>query len=55
MRKKIPLEEKKKSTSVKINSELIELFDKYVDKNNIKNKSKFIEELITNELKNKKD
>lgn len=53
MRKKLPIEEKKKSTSVKINADLVDLLDKYVEINEIKNKSKFIEELIIKELKNK--
>ena len=53
MRVKVPNELKKKSISVKIDANLVDLFDKYVVENKIKNKSKFIEELIVNELKNK--
>ena len=53
MRNKIPKEEKKKSTSVKINSDVVDLFDKYVEEQGIKNKSKFIEDIIISELKNK--
>jgi metal-responsive CopG/Arc/MetJ family transcriptional regulator len=53
MRKKLPIEEKKQSTTVTIDADLVELLDKYVELNQIKNKSKFIEELIIKELENK--
>lgn len=53
MRKKIPKEEKKKSTSIKIDADLDDLFEKYVEEQGIKNKSKFIEDIISSELKNK--
>lgn len=53
MRNKIPKEEKKKPTSVKINSDVVDLFDKYVEEQGIKNKSKFIEDIINSELKKK--
>ena len=50
MRKKIPNEEKKKPTSVKIDSDIIDLLDRYIEVNGITNKSKFIEEIVSKEL-----
>lgn len=53
MRKKVLSEKKKKSVNLSINTEVIDLLDKYIIENNIFNKSKFIEEILIRELKNK--
>lgn len=45
MRNKIPEEDKKKTISVSIHPDLVELIEKYT-KENKQNKSKLIEELI---------
>jgi len=52
MQKKKSIEEKKKSITIKIDSELFELLNDFIEEKNIKNKSKFIEELIIRELSN---
>jgi metal-responsive CopG/Arc/MetJ family transcriptional regulator len=53
MRKKILDEEKKKSINLTINPQLNELLDKYIKEKGI-NKSKFIEQLLEDKLKNNK-
>jgi len=53
MRKKIPEEEKKKSITVTINPYLNDILNKHLEENDI-NKSKFIETLLEEKLKNNK-
>lgn len=55
MRNKVPKEEKRKSISITIDEDILDIFNNYVEKNNIKNKSKFIEKLLYNELNKKND
>lgn len=50
MRKKIPTEEKKKSINIKIDNTIYNLLDEYIELKGIKNKSKFIEDLIINDI-----
>lgn len=50
MRHKIPDEKKKKSFSFTIDDELLNILDKYLDENKIKNKSKYIESLIRKDM-----
>lgn len=53
MRKKISDNEKKKSINLTINPQLNELLDKHIQEIEI-NKSKFIEQLLKDKLKNNK-
>lgn len=53
MRNKIPEEQKKKSINLTINPHLNELLDKHIKEKGI-NKSKFIEQLLEEKLKDKK-
>ena len=53
MRKKIPLEEKKKSINIKIDNNISDLLDEYIEMKEIKNKSKFIDNLINKEIDDK--
>jgi len=51
MRRKIPVEEKKKSINLTINSIISELLDKHLKEIGL-NKSEFIENLLKDKLKN---
>jgi metal-responsive CopG/Arc/MetJ family transcriptional regulator len=53
MRKKIPEENKKKTINLTINPYLNDILDKHIKEKGI-NKSKFIEKLIEEKLKNNK-
>lgn len=46
MRYKIPEEDKKVKITATIDKNLYELMEEYMNDNNIKNKSKFIEDLL---------
>lgn len=46
MRHKISEEKKRKKFSITIDKRLINVLDKYLDSNNISNKSKYIENLV---------
>lgn len=50
MRHKLPEEKKKKSFSLTIDEDLLDIFDNYLDNKNIKNKSKYIEKLIREDM-----
>ena len=50
MRHKIPENNKKKSFSITIDENIIEIFDKFITDKNIKNKSKYIESLIRKDM-----
>lgn len=50
MRHKIPDDKKKKKSSITIDDELLDIFDKFIDDKNIKNKSKYIENLIRKDM-----
>lgn len=49
-RKKLPDNKKKRKTTVSIDKNLMEKFDKFIDENNI-NRSKYIKKLIKNDMK----
>jgi metal-responsive CopG/Arc/MetJ family transcriptional regulator len=50
MRHKIPDEKKKEKMTLTIDEKVVELFEKYLDDNQISNKSKYIENLIKNDM-----
>ena len=50
MRNKIPDDKKKKSFSVSLDDELLNIFNEFVNDKNIKNKSKYIESLIRKDM-----
>ncbi len=50
MRHKIPDDRKKKRSSLTIDSNLLDIFDKFIDDKKIKNKSKYIESLIRKDM-----
>lgn len=50
MRKKLPEEKHRKSFSITVDETLLELFDKYVKEKNIRNKSRYIENLIRKDM-----
>lgn len=50
MRRKLPEEKKKKSFSLTLDGELLDIFDNYLDTNKVKNKSKYIENLIRKDM-----
>lgn len=50
MRHKIPEEKKKKKFSITIDDKLGCILNKYLESNNISNKSKYIENLIRNDM-----
>lgn len=52
MRKKISENKKKHKTAISIDSNLFEIFDKYLSEKDIK-RSKYIENLIREDLKNR--
>lgn len=51
MRNKIPDEKKKEKMTLTIDENIVEIFEKYLEDNNIKNKSKYIESLIRRDMK----
>lgn len=51
MRHKIPDDKKKEKITLTIDEKIIDLFDKYLDDNEISNKSKYIENLIRKDMK----
>ena len=50
MRKKIPVEKHRRSFSITLNQELLDIFNRYVEEKNIKNKSRYIENLICKDM-----
>lgn len=50
MRHKLPEEKKKKSFSLTLDEELLHIFENYLDTNKVKNKSKYIENLIRKDM-----
>lgn len=50
MRHKLPEEKKKKSFSLTLDEELLQIFENYLDTNKVKNKSKYIESLIRKDM-----
>jgi len=50
MRHKLPEEKKKKSFSLTLDEELLQIFENYLDTNKVKNKSKYIENLIRKDM-----
>ena len=50
MRHKLPEEKKKKSFSLTSDEELLDIFENYLDTNKVKNKSKYIENLIRRDM-----
>jgi metal-responsive CopG/Arc/MetJ family transcriptional regulator len=53
MRHRIPDELKKEKITLTIDDKVMELFDKYLDDEKIKNKSKYIENLIRKDMEEK--
>ena len=53
MRHKIPDDKKKKSFSLTIDENLLDIFDKYLTSKNVKNKSKYIEKLIRDDMEDR--
>jgi len=53
MRHKLPDDKKKKSFSLTIDEDLLDIFDKYLTNRNVKNKSKYIEKLIREDMENR--
>ena len=53
MRYKIPDDRKKAKMTVTVDNNLIKLMDKYLDENNIKNISKYVESLVRKDLEQK--
>jgi len=51
MRKKLTEEQKKRDFSVSIDENVSELLEKYLVNNNIKNRSKYIEKLVKDDLR----
>lgn len=52
-RQKLPEEEKKKDFSVSINMKLNDKLEEYLDSKGISNKSKYIEKLVKEDMKNR--
>lgn len=50
MRHKIPDDKKKDKTTVSIDQNLIDIFNNFLEENNIHNKSKYIENLIRKDM-----
>ena len=50
MRHKLPEDKKKKSFSLSLDEELLDIFENYLDTNKVKNKSKYIENLIRKDM-----
>ncbi len=53
MRHKIPDDMKKEKMTLTIDEKVVELFDKYLEDNEITNKSKYIENLIRKDMENR--
>jgi metal-responsive CopG/Arc/MetJ family transcriptional regulator len=53
MRKKIPEDKKRKSLTLTIDEDLLNLFDEYSNDKNIKNKSRYIESLIRKDMESR--
>jgi metal-responsive CopG/Arc/MetJ family transcriptional regulator len=53
MRNKIPDDKKKDKTAVSIDENLHEIFNDYLEENDIPNKSKYIENLIRKDMEEK--
>ena len=53
MRHKLKEEEKKKDISITINNELNDILEKYMVDNNIKNKSRYIENLVKKDMESR--
>lgn len=53
MRYKIPDDRKKAKMTVTVDNNLIKLMEKYLDENNIKNISKYVESLVRKDLEQK--
>jgi hypothetical protein len=53
MRYKIPDDKKKGKMTVTVDNNLIKLMEKYLDENNIKNISKYVESLVRKDLEQK--
>lgn len=52
-RKKLSEKDKKKEFSISVNEELYELMEQYMIDNNIKNRSRYIEKLVREDMKNR--
>jgi len=50
MRKKIPIDKKKKSWSVTLNTELLDKLEELLESKGLDNKSKYIESLIKKDM-----
>lgn len=50
MRKKIPDDKKKVKTAISIDEKLSEMFEKFLKDKNISNRSRYIEELIRQDM-----
>ena len=53
MRKKIPDDKKRKSLTLTIDEDLLNLFDEYTIDKKIKNKSRYIESLIRKDMESR--
>lgn len=53
MRHKIPDDMKKEKMTLTIDEKIVDLFNKYLEDNDISNKSKYIENLIRKDMKEK--
>jgi metal-responsive CopG/Arc/MetJ family transcriptional regulator len=53
MRHKIPDDMKKEKMTLTIDEKVVELFDKYLEDNEITNKSKYIESLIRKDMEDR--
>lgn len=53
MRHKLPEDKKKKSFSLTIDEGLLDIFDKYLNNKNVRNKSKYIEKLIREDMEDR--
>jgi metal-responsive CopG/Arc/MetJ family transcriptional regulator len=54
MRKKLKEEDKKRKMTITIDEDLFQIFEEYMNEINISNKTKYIEKLIKDDLKNRK-
>lgn len=52
-RQKIQEDDKKKKFSISLNEKLNEMLEKYMTKNGVTNKSKYIENLVKKDLENR--
>lgn len=53
MRKKLPDDKKRKSFSITIDETLLDVFDEFSKDNKIKNKSRYIENLIRKDMEDR--